>query len=256
MKLKDFITPNKEVSKPTFIYISLAWLALFTCAGMVMKGELLPSVPDILNELYKLLTSVDFLIDLKTSTTLAIEAVLVTAVFGMILTYLSVLPVFSPLAIFTTKLRYLSTVGLQFVFLLIFGPGHFLKLAIIVFVMGTFFLTPMLELMKATPEEMIHAKTLGMSEWKIVFEVKFLGRLSEALELLRQTFAMAWSMLTMVEALIRSEGGIGVILSNQNRTFNLAQIFAIQIVIVLIGMLIDWMFRILNKQLFPYGDHK
>lgn len=91
-----------------------------------------------------------------------------------------------------------------------------------------------------------------MSEWVIVWEVKFLGRLDRALEVLRQNFAMAWMMLTMVEAVSRSEGGIGAMLINQNKHFDMASVAAIQITILIVGILIDYLFGVIRNFLFPY----
>ena len=75
-----------------------------------------------------------------------------------------------------------------------------------------------------------------MSEWRVVWEVVVLGTADKAFEVLRQNAAIGWMMLTMVEGISRSEGGIGAMLLNQNKHFRLAEVFAIQIVILAVGM--------------------
>jgi len=43
-------------------------------------------------------------------------------------------------------------------------------------------------------------------------------------------------MLTMVEGISRSEGGVGAMLLNQNKHFHLSAVFAIQLTILLLGL--------------------
>lgn len=44
----------------------------------------------------------------------------------------------------------------------------------------------------------------------------------------------------MVEGITRSEGGIGALLLNQNKYFNLSAVFAIQLTILAYGILQDY----------------
>jgi NitT/TauT family transport system permease protein len=57
----------------------------------------------------------------------------------------------------------------------------------------------------------------------------------------------------MVEGISRSEGGIGAMLLNQNKHFRLAEVFAIQIMILLIGLLQDYGIGALQRLLFPHA---
>ena len=47
-------------------------------------------------------------------------------------------------------------------------------------------------------------------------------------------------MLTMVEGISRSEGGVGAMLLNQEKHFHLAEVFAIQLMILAVGLLQDF----------------
>ena len=44
----------------------------------------------------------------------------------------------------------------------------------------------------------------------------------------------------MVEGIARSEGGVGAMLLNQNKHFHLAEVFAIQLLILVVGILQDY----------------
>ena len=102
--------------------------------------------------------------------------------------------------------------------------------------------------------EFDHARTLRMSEWRTVWEVVVLGTIDKMLDAIRQNAAMTWTLLTMVEPYIRSEGGVGVLLSDQNKLFNLPKVFAIQITILLMGLFQDWVLTTFRKIACPYAD--
>ena len=53
-----------------------------------------------------------------------------------------------------------------------------------------------------------HARSLRFSDWRVVWEVVVLGTADKAFEILRQNAAIGWMMLTMVEGISRSEGGM------------------------------------------------
>ena len=135
-----------------------------------------------------------------------------------------------------------------------FGGGHPLKLSLLVFGMTVFFLTSMASAIADIPkEDFDHARTLRMSEWRVVWEVVVLGTADQAIEVLRQNAAMGWMMLTMVESISRSEGGVGAMLLNQNKHFHLAEVFAIQILILLLGMTQDYGIGLAKRLFCPYS---
>src|SRR5260370_822993 len=102
-------------------------------------------------------------------------------------------------------------------------------------------------------EKFGYARRLRMSEWRVVWDVVVLGTADKAIEVLRQTAAMGWMMLTMVESISRSEGGIGAMLLNQNKHFHLAEVFAIQGLILIVGMAQDYGIGVTKKLLLPYA---
>jgi NitT/TauT family transport system permease protein len=84
--------------------------------------------------------------------------------------------------------------------------------------------------------------------------VVIVGQADKAFEVLRQNAAMGWMMLTMVEGISRSEGGVGAMLLNQNKHFHLSAVFAIQLTILLLGLGQDYAIGLLRKVFCPYAD--
>src|SRR5438034_9940955 len=120
--------------------------------------------------------------------------------------------------------------------------------------MTVFFTTSMGSVVADIPKERFdHARTLRMSEWEVVWEVVILGTANEAIEILRQNAAIGWMMLTMVEGISRSEGGIGALLLNQSKHFRLDEVFAIQFVVLLVGVSQDYVIGAVSRAICPYA---
>ena len=78
-----------------------------------------------------------------------------------------------------------------------------------------------------------------MSKWRAVWEGIILGRFHAVLESLRQNAAMTWMMLTMVEGISRAQGGIGAMLLNEQKHYDLPVVWGIQVVILICGIFQD-----------------
>jgi NitT/TauT family transport system permease protein len=165
------------------------------------------------------------------------------------------MPVFRPLVAAISKGRFLSIVGFTFIFTLMVRDGHQLKLWLLVFAVTVFYITSMAAVVAAVPKAAFdHARTLRMSEWRVVWEVVVLGTASQAFEVLRQNAAIGWMMLTMVEGIVRSEGGVGAALLSENKHFRLEAVFAIQLVILAVGLVQDYAIGVARQVACPYAD--
>jgi NitT/TauT family transport system permease protein len=233
--------------------MAAGWAILVFILWLVGAG-IFPNPARVLEAL-RVLTSQQGLIgELLTSLTLFAEALLLSALLSMGLAYLSVVPAIRPVIQALTRARFLSLVGLTFLFTLTFGGGHPLKVSLLVFGISAFFLTSMVDVVAAVPTEKLdHARTLRMGDWRVVWEVVILGQMGPAFDALRQNAAMGWMMLTMVEGISRSEGGIGAMLMDQNKHFNLAAIVAVQGVFLVAGFFQDAFLAWLKGVLVPHA---
>ena len=251
--VKHLFSPNKNINRTTFVALCCIQAAVALTIWSLAVSPVIPKPMGVLHAWMGLMRG-DFMTELMTSSILAIQSVFLTFIISLGISYAAILPFFRPLGEFVSKLRFLSLVGLSFVFLLLVNGGHSLKVSLLVFCMVVFFVTSMMnEISSITRNEFNHARTLGMSEWRIVWEVVILGRLDKAFEILRQNFAIAWMMLTMVEGISRAEGGVGAMLLNQNKHFQMDAVFAIQATIFIVGISMDYMFGVLKNFFFPYA---
>ena len=91
-----------------------------------------------------------------------------------------------------------------------------------------------------------------MNNWEAWWEVVILGRLDQVFEVMRQNFAISWIMITMVEGLNMSEGGLGAMLIKSNKYIDLGTVFGILVIIFFIGVCSDYLLALLRGWFFPY----
>jgi len=252
---KAVFLPNRNIRTSTFTALCVFQVVVALLVWSFGTSPVFPRPLAILQAWVDLARHGDFMTEMATSTILACQAVAITFVVSLLVSYATVMPFFRPIGEFVSKMRFLSLVGLSFVFTMVMSGGHNLKLSLLVFGMSVFFVTSMVEELSSIPKtEYSHARTLGMGEWHVVWEVILLGKMDRAFEILRQNFAIAWMMLTMVEGISRADGGVGALLLNQNKHFHLAAVFAIQASIFAIGVIMDYLFGLLKRFLFPYAS--
>jgi len=143
--------------------------------------------------------------------------------------------------------------GLIFIFTLLTQDGSQLKLSLLVFGIVPFFVTSFLSvIVHINKQEYELCKTLGYNSWEALYEVIIVGKADQVFEILRQNFAIAWLMITLVEGLSMSEGGVGTLLIKYNKYNDLTNVLALQLVIFMIGVGFDYLLGSLKKWLFPY----
>ena len=254
-EILDAFAPNRALSKTTMRLIVAVEAAFALAFWSFSPSPLLPKPAEVFGALRTLWLEQGLGRELLTSLSVNLEALAWTMLLSLSLCYLTVVPVARPIAAAVSKGRFLGLVGLTFVFTLLLGGGRPLKVALLVFGMSVFFVTSMLDVVEAIPKDRFdHARTLRMGEWRVVWEVVVLGTMDKAFDVLRQNAAIGWMMLTMVEGISRSEGGIGAMLLSQNRHFHLAEVFAIQLLILVVGILQDYAIGGIRRLLCPYAD--
>jgi len=247
-------SPNRVLSKSTIRLLVAVQVLTVLLIWAFSPFALLPKPGEVFGSLGELWQE-GLGAQLITSFYLNLEAIALSTIVSLLLAYATVMPFFRPLVALLSKLRFLSLVGLTFFFTLMAKSGHELKLSLLVFSVSVFFVTGMADVIASIPkEEFDLARTLGMGEWRVVWEVIVLGQFDKAFDVLRQNAAIGWMMLTMVEGIVRSEGGVGTVLLDQNHHFRLAAVFAIQLTILLLGLLQDYGIGATKRFCCPYAS--
>jgi ABC-type nitrate/sulfonate/bicarbonate transport system permease component len=252
--LKTLFTPNAQPRRSVFLTMVVAQVAALLLLWLVYPLQLFPTLGEVVASFKDLVQTQGLVQELWASLTTALVALGIATVLALLIAYLTALPFFRPLAFAASKMRYLTLTGLTFFMALLLSSGHQVKLSVLIFGATVYLVTGMTSvILSTTQEELDHARTLGMSEWRSFLEVVVLGKLPDMLEVVRQNFAIIWTMITLVETLYQSEGGIGLLLYKQNRYLHLAGVVAIQLVILATGTLQDYVFEWLRRTFFPYS---
>ena len=237
--------------------MGVGWILGFVALWATTSLAVLPTPREVLGALGSLLCDRALLAHLLSSLGSGLTAVTWSTAISLGLAYLSVVPAVRPLADFVGKFRFWGFAGATVLFTLLLQGGHALKVALVTFGITGFFVRSMCDEVQAIPRERFeYARTLGMGPWRIAWEVVVLGTLDRAFDVLRQNAAMAWMLLTMVETLVRSEGGIGVVLANQTKHMDLAGVAAMQAIVFAIGIVQDALIGAFKSLVCPYAALK
>lgn len=252
--LKKLFTPLTNITSNIFsLLVILNCLVAIALWQTFAAGGLIPTPIKIGEAIIKIVGTGDFLDNLFISLTLTLKGMGYSILIALVICYLSLIPFFNPLAKFVIKCRYLTLTGLIFLFTLLTSNGHNLKMSLLIFGIVPFFVTSLLSIIDSiNTQEYELCKTLRMNNWKTLLEVVIIGKLDQVLEVMRQNFAIAWMMITMVEGLSMSEGGLGTMLIKSNKYIDLGSVFAILVIIFSIGICFDFLLKNLRFWLFPY----
>lgn len=251
---KTYFTPNEKVSARSAWFIIAAWFTVFLAYWTSTKPLVLPSPFDIVAALPGLWTTNGLGQEMIGSLLTSLEGLGLAILFAFPLAYLSRVPAFVPLADGFAILRFLSPAVFYVLLLFVLNSAHDVKVTMLALGEGFFLARTMIGVVRNIPEiRYDDARTLRMSEWQSVWYVNIRGTVAEAIDAIRDNAAMGWAMLMMVEGIVRSEGGVGVLMLNQEKHVNFAEVYAIAAVILTVGIAQDYILGAFKKSLCPYA---
>lgn len=98
-------------------------------------------------------------------------------------------------------------------------------------------------------------KTLGANNWqkfRFVYFPYVMGKISDDIRILT---AISWTYLVICE-ILNKDGGIGAMINTLGRQSRTAEVYALIILIVVIGIFQDMLFKGIDKLLFPYKHNR
>jgi NitT/TauT family transport system permease protein len=260
MKLiKKLFRPFHETSNSKMGVIKATWLLLilsaWTIMGSIGDTHLFPTPMQVINGFGKIWS--DGLINhLSSSLILCGTAVLYSSIISVIIAYASTLLMFKDMSKFVSVLRYLPLTGITFYISIFVNDARTIQIWVLVMFMSTFLVTGLSQMIKDIPEEEFqHARTLGCNRWEMLWEVVIKGRLDYVFELIRQNLAIVWMMLVSIESILIAAGGLGVIIKNHDRMGENGAVIAAQIVIILVGIFLDFFLTKFRRTFFKFSNY-
>lgn len=249
-----WFTPNELVSSRIYLFIVASWIFIGLMLWGALKPDIFPSPLEVLAA-FPNLWNVDGLgQELISSLIVNWEALALSAAISLPLAYLSRTPAIRPIADAVAKMRFVSPAVFYVVLLFMASSGHLLKVYMLTMGETFFLVTTMIGVVKSIPEyQWDDCRTLRMSELKATWYVAVRGTLSQAIDAIRDNEAMGWSMLMMVEGMVRSEGGVGVLILNSEKHVMFPEIYAIAIAIIVVGIAQDYLIGVVKSVVCPYA---
>lgn len=256
MEIKKWFRPFETVHQRQGMLIGGIWLVLVLGYWFIASSgtkHLFPTpgqVWDGFSSLYR----EGLVVHVASSLGLCLQATLLSIVISLVIVYLSPLPALKPIAVTFSKLRYLPLTGITFYLAILVRDARTMQISVLFIFMSLYFITSLLAVLKDIPQEEIdHARSLKCSRWEVLWEVVIKGRLDYVLDVLRQNLAITWMMLVTVESILVAAGGLGVLIKNSDKFMNHGRIVALQLVILLVGLLLDRVLHIARKSFFKYS---
>lgn len=257
--MKKLFLPNffEKINPRSVLIIMVIQILVFFSIAQFNGNELIPKPIGILTNLMEMLSSSIFYENLISTFFLIIKGMGIAIFISLLMSYLSLVPAFRGIPVFVSKLRFLTYTGLVFVFTILLHDGSQIKTAVLLLGIVPYFVTSLLSYFNDIPKKEYElCYTLKMNKWQTLYEVVIRGRLHVVLEVIKQNFAIAWMMITSVEGLCMSEGGIGTLMNKANRVVQIEKIFAILVAVFILGVLFDYIFDLIKVWIFPYTDTK
>lgn len=257
MNIKQVFEPFGKVDKKTYWGIVAILSLIFFLIFEFGRSPLIPTPTAIGTSLLSQLGSSEFYGDLMASLTLTLIAMGKSIFVTMLIVYAATIPFFRPIAEFISKCRYLTLTGLVFIFTVMTKDMASLKMSLLMFGIVPFFVTSFLSVVMSIPQiEIDKARVNRKNKWETLLEVVIIGKVDSLFEVIRQNFAIAWMMITTVEAYDMAGGGLGTMLLKKNKVMELAPIFSTVIIVLLLGLLFDYLLSQTRLLLFPYIEKK
>jgi NitT/TauT family transport system permease protein len=256
--MKKFLTPFQDIKGSSRTMMLATWLVLlvsfwFACSfGSI---HMFPTPSQVFKGFITIWKE-GLVVHLFSSLALCAQAVLYSVFISLFIAYLSTIPTFKGIGDFISKLRFLPLAGIQFYVAILVDGGRAIQVWVLIMFMSTYLITSLVQMINDIPEEEFdHARTLGCTRWEMLWEVVIKGRLDYVFELVRQNLAIVWMMLVSIESILIAAGGLGVLIKNGDKLGDNGRVIAVQIVIILVGIALDFLITRLRKLIFRYSNY-
>ncbi|QEL23367.1 ABC transporter permease [Bosea sp. F3-2] len=253
--------PLQPVSAPARIGYGLAFFALFvalwsvaTFGGYVQRLFLADPLT-MVGEGYNLMTRYGFSFDIMMTIWRVVGGFIIAVIVALPIGILmgAYKPIEAFLEPFVSFARYLPASAFIPLLILWAGIGETQKL-LVIFIGAVFQLILMIAVsVGSIRRDLVDAAyTLGATDRSVVRRVMLPNAAPEIAEIFRLVLGWAWTYVIVAE-LIGSSSGIGHMITDSQALLNTGQIIFGIIVIGLIGLISDFLFKAVNQRLFPWA---
>jgi NitT/TauT family transport system permease protein len=260
--LDAYVAPKKEIPRQAYVTVStivvatiIALWCMLSYGGMV-RSDFLPTPYDVALAAISGLQDGSLLVNTGVSVTEIMSGFVIASVFAVPLGILmgSFKIAEAALEPVTNFVRYLPVSAL--IPLLILWVGIDIEEKISVIFIGTFFqqLIMIADVSRGVSQDLLDVSyTLGAGRRTVIWRVLVPATMPGVMDTLRVTLGWAWTYLVVAE-LVAANKGLGYFILNSMRGLFTDQIFLGIMVIGLLGLVSDQVFKLLRNWLLPWAD--
>ncbi len=150
-------------------------------------------------------------------------------------------------------LRFLPMTALTGVFISWFGIYDNMKIQFLAASIVVYLLPVVVQRIQEVSEVYVQTvRTLSASRWPIISKVFIPAVFSKVFDDIRVLVAISWTYIIVAEGVNSSAGGVGSMCYIAARQSRIDKVFAILLVIILVGYVQDKIFMYLDRLFFPY----
>jgi NitT/TauT family transport system permease protein len=258
--MKDYFVLGEMLNKKNNMMVGLigfgALLLIWSiiCQFKWIPSSLLPSpwrVITSFNELHlKDALVLNAIYSIKLNLLGYFEAVIVSIIVGYLLGLFGIFR--SLFSKYLEAFRFLPLPAMMGVFIAWFGIYDNMKIQFLAFGISVYLIPTVIQ--RISDVEKIYLQTiytLGANKWQTIVEVYLPAVFVKLIDDIRVLVAISWTYIIVAE-LVNRTGGIGAMAYTAARQSRMDKVFAVLLVIIVIGFVQDMIFTYLDKKLFPH----
>ncbi|HSU06483.1 MAG TPA: ABC transporter permease [Acetobacteraceae bacterium] len=259
--LNAYVAPKKDIPRGAYLTTStvvaismiVVWCAL--SYGGLVRADFLPTPGAVIGAAVAGIDDGSLLVNTTVSVTEIMSGFVIASILSVPLGILmgSFKIVEAAIEPVTNFVRYLPVSAL--IPLLILWVGIDMSEKITVIFIGTFFqqLILIADVSRLVPQDLLDVSyTLGANRRTVVARVLIPATMPGVMDTLRVTLGWAWTYLVVAE-LVAANKGLGYFILNSMRGLFTEQIFLGIMVIGLLGLITDQIFKFLRNRLMPWA---
>ena len=251
---------KKPIGKTLQVFLAIAaWVGFLLgwhllAAASFTPEALFPGPVKVATALYDLFATqafgIDVLMSVKRIVISFMIALSIALPLGMLMGTFPVAEGFlNPLV---SPFRYLPAPSFVPLLLMWLGTGDGQKIALLVLGVVWFLVTLFMDNTKGVRTEIVEcSRTLGAKRGNVLWRVILPSALPSYLDTARQMLAVSWTYLVIAE-IVAATDGIGAMMMRAKRFVRVEDILAGILVIGLLGLLFDLIFRLIHRLCFRY----
>jgi len=235
------------------IFIGL-WFLLTSGAEPYFKPASLPNPLNVITSIGDLYRDNDLIINLCKSIGLNLSGYVIAILLSIPLGFvIGLFPIFRGLSQrFVEAIRFVPLTATVGIFIVWFGIGVYMKSSFMAFGILIFLLPVVVQRIDEVKDVYLKTVyTLGATNWQTIRSVYIPSVLSRIWDDIRIMTAISWTYIVFVET-IATDGGVGALLFAGKRQGRIDKVYALLLLIILIGIFQDKIFAYMDRKLFPH----